>query len=177
MIISYRTKANQQRHQTRPDSVFSQLIKNSLAKNHIKLQYGPVTTAESITHLEPYKIDFLKQTKFLAELHKIYPKISVNLNETSKRVYIFGAAGQVSECKQAINKELARLSNKEFRLENREVATYLVEKEIKEHILKHVYTYFNKKTKSSNYGHINPDLVSITLDDLETLKLIYRNTL
>lgn len=121
-----------------------------------------MTTAESITHLEPYKVDFLKQTSYLADLRQVYPKISVNLNETSKRVYIFGAASQVNDCKQKIKDELARLDHKEFRLENREVANYLVEKDIKEKILRHVYANLRKQMKQSaaQYGHINTDLVN-----------------
>lgn len=148
----------------RPESVFANLIKNSLAKNHIKLQYGPVTTAESITHLEAHKIDFLKQTTYLQDLTQVYPKISVNLNEPGKRVYIFGAASQVSECKQKIKDDLNRVNNKEFRLENREVATYLVEKDIKEKILKHVYNHFKKLATKAAASNNNTTTASSTTE-------------
>lgn len=157
------TTTNQLR--PRPESVFSHLIKNSLAKNHIKIQYGPVTSAESINHLEAYKIDFLKQTAYLADLRLLYPKISINLSESLKRIYIFGALGQVTECKQKLKEDLAKIKKKEFRLENKEVATYLFAKEIKEKVLRHTTNHFLKKNQrlsTSMYGHLNNSAEVVT---------------
>ena len=82
----------------------------SATKLAIVNHYGNNTLAEASNKLNEAQIDFIESTHYIRKLKLLYPKTSINLNATMRRVYIFGDRVQVLDAKEKLWNDLEHLA-------------------------------------------------------------------
>ncbi len=127
-----------------------------LAKRNIQSLYGKDTLSTSIDKLSPMQIGFFRTSKYLQVLGGIYTKVKFNLNENLRNVYLFGTAGQVSEAKEKIQKDIELLKEVRYPLKDKDIATFLKKPEIKQKIFMFIQTLLNRHTYQKAKGSVKP---------------------
>ena len=90
--------------------------------NKIVSQYGTVTQADTLKLQDTDCIELFRSSRYLSELRRVYPKVSINLNANLKHLYFFGDQRQVSEAKRRVEDYLAGFMIFEFKFNNRNAA-------------------------------------------------------
>lgn len=132
----------------------SQTFELDQSKNHILAQYGPSTAADAINKLKSWQLELLKPSNsFLDGLKSKYKKVNISLNESLKRVYLFGSQKQVIEAKAKLLAFLEKIKKTEIKLDSKELVDYLNIPEIKSKILDKLNSTF----KEFNENKANQD--------------------
>jgi hypothetical protein len=118
------------------------------AKNtKIISQYGRITLASNLK-VDQDNILFLKCTTYVNQLRDKYKRISINLNENLKHLYIFGAQDQVKEARNRIENDLRTFIKYEFLIEKEELAKFMQKPEIR----KKIFRYLNLLLSGKDYA-------------------------
>jgi hypothetical protein len=73
--------------------------------------YGNNTLAEASSKLNAAQVEFIETRGYIGELRAAFPKTSVNLNTSMRRVYIFGDRAQVIEAKERLMSDVEHLAS------------------------------------------------------------------
>jgi hypothetical protein len=110
--------------------------------------------SDSINRLTQIQIEYLNNSKYLANVKATFNNLTVTLNEQQKRLYFFGSVKQVTQAKPKIEQELRRLKSQKIKI-NQQLAEYLKIDEIKNKLLRFIEQILRKaenpgvKTKRS----------------------------
>lgn len=148
-------------------------LKEKNNKNHILIQYGNSTTADSINKLNPKFIQFLKSNSLLEDVRSLFKKVNINLNENQKRLYFFGAQDQVLESKNLISKKLDAIKSTVVKLNSKQLATFLKKSNTKE-ILMDYFENFDKNNEKYSFFSFDV-MVKREKESEEYLLYIYSN--
>lgn len=110
-------------------------------------QYGHITLASNLK-VDQDNILFLKYTTYVNQLRDKYKRISINLNENLKHLYIFGAHDQVKEARNRIETDLKTFVKYEFLIEKEELAKFMQKPEIR----KKIFRYLNLLLSGKDYS-------------------------